>query len=186
MALRLQDFERIRAIVAGALEYAEAHQNELPLSGYFTHRQLRDLRLVIENIDFRIARLSGAAGPELGRMVSALQADLERTRAELLAHVEQLKDDRTPGAIAITRYGVHVVGRALEGDANREEVLDCTDAIRQYARWRRDHGDLRYAEDRARWAEVLQRLADNLPGDLEDWHVSELLDRPASDRDRAG
>lgn len=171
--------------MVSALEYGEAHQHDLPLSGYVTYRQLRDLRHVIENIDFRIARLSGA-GCELARVTSALQADLERTRAELLAHIERVRSERAPGAVALSRHGVHIVGRALQGEADRDEVLDYIEAICSFTAWRREHGEVPYSEDLERWAEVFQRLADNLPADIVDWRVSELLQRPASDRSTAG
>lgn len=176
MALRLQDFEHIRSLMVSALEYGEAHQNDLALSGYFTHRQLRDLRLAIENIDFRIARLSGERGPALGREISRLQADLERMGAELLEHAEHLRSpDQPPGALSLTRHGVRIIERALQGEGNRDEVLEHIEAMRETAAWRRERGDIRYAEDRSRWLEVFQRLADNLPADLEDWRLNELL-----------
>lgn len=79
--------------------------------------------MAIENIDFRIARLRGG-DPAYARAMSTLQADLARTRAELLAHVEQVRSEPAPGALALTRQGVHIVGRALKGELNRDEVLD--------------------------------------------------------------
>lgn len=169
-AMSLRGFRIVRTIVWSALEYAEAHQGDIAeVPGVVTKRLIRSLRGLLQSIDIQISWLEELA--QMGDLSwraqrletlglgKQLRADLEALRQWLVDQKPRLEAAEAHQALVLADHGVRIIGRALVGEAEREEVIHHTQAARDAVADREAEGAAPdYLAVIGHWLEVWERL----------------------------